>query len=1092
MEVQTSSVTMLALGSDGTDASFYGGLQTAHLRWMVGADKDWPLYGFELYRRTARVDTTTTLTLSTLALSAAITRGTPKYLSMTKLQSSINLSLASLQPPQTTSTSFYDQQGSLQIGGSVALSYKAHWPTAADTAALNTTGGGMCCVVAKKPLYYMKIRFMQKAAQCKVVAFDDDVPVYETLNTIKNSQQSIIIRADRFNKVSISFTGITGFYEISYVEVPSTVQFNSVNGEWVSLGTFGLPTSEADVVTRVSTPMDVKGSGYYSTKWPNISQLSATVSAGEQIQKAIATSGSTPVADAPELRFNSKSIIGMLAAADVGMARSFGVYYIHQDNSSAPVNKRVEVGKSYDYAIVARWTNIATNDAAWLCYNVTIAKPLALHAPTGVQVSLRTVPGGLFAAALAGQSAVELLWDVPVSAVGVTLPKSPVIYRVQREKKLSTGWSTPKLLNDQRPLFASHNSDSGDYPTALYTDTSVSNGTYAYAVAGVDLFGRVSPYSAKATIDAKDLLAPPPPVGLKATIDATTKNATVDWAWTTDQQVQASDLSSFRIFYQVDNLQPLESYVSAVTTGASTLTLVTDLDPSGSYSDYSDGYVIQRGRRYSVATIKIVTGKVHIDVVAVYDTDGSPIVPTVYDPAKDTGSLPTIEEPFKLSSKILLCMNWSNTAHWKSAYKTVASSASSGTDDNGAAVYQATITGMPLHPSAAAPITKALFGVCSVDASGNVGKMSFPVLAHCVLTDVPPTPGGLLPDDAGTDDGIVWAKRADYYGNSAVDFTFDAGTDDFENYYYELLRASDTTLQLAVTGSAADAASLTDEVVLQMADELDEDSELVNRKAFVNVGAKNADGTALTATARTVSYTDTVPGSGNARYVYKVQAYDRAGNRSLLSAANQIIKLIDVTPPAKPVITSILGGDRLVTITWAANKEPDLAGYKVYRCTDESLANDIRTMELVADYTDLAQQTHSDSALQGMTMYFYRIVAYDTSSNLSQPSVTGVRTGDQTQPNGVSDLLVSRTDDSTLAFEWSSSTPYTSYIEQEYPAHSESYRLVHDATLDYRIHGEEFLYSASYAIEVGAKYNYRVSYYGSNGRKNTASFGGIE
>ena len=60
--------------------------------------------------------------------------------------------------------------------------------------------------------------------------------------------------------------------------------------------------------------------------------------------------------------------------------------------------------------------------------------------------------------------------------------------------------------------------------------------------------------------------------------------------------------------------------------------------------------------------------------------------------------------------------------------------------------------------------------------------------------------------------------------------------------------------------------------------------------------------------------------------------------------------LIDVVPPRPPVLTGVYGGDRQVTLRWAANREPDLALYRLYRTGDQAAAADVRAMPLVAAF----------------------------------------------------------------------------------------------------------------------------------------------
>ncbi len=94
-----------------------------------------------------------------------------------------------------------------------------------------------------------------------------------------------------------------------------------------------------------------------------------------------------------------------------------------------------------------------------------------------------------------------------------------------------------------------------------------------------------------------------------------------------------------------------------------------------------------------------------------------------------------------------------------------------------------------------------------------------------------------------------------------------------------------------------------------------------------------------------------------------------------------------------------------LTVTWDANQEPDLAGYKLYASTNPGVyAAPIAT--LPKDVT--AQQV---TGLQLNTTYYFRVTAFDTSGNESHPSnevsaVVGTSPGTVTVPHVVGALQV--------------------------------------------------------------------------------------
>ncbi|MGH7488164.1 MAG: fibronectin type III domain-containing protein, partial [bacterium] len=97
------------------------------------------------------------------------------------------------------------------------------------------------------------------------------------------------------------------------------------------------------------------------------------------------------------------------------------------------------------------------------------------------------------------------------------------------------------------------------------------------------------------------------------------------------------------------------------------------------------------------------------------------------------------------------------------------------------------------------------------------------------------------------------------------------------------------------------------------------------------------------------------------------------------------VYLPKVTPPRTPVITKIVGGDRQILIQWAANQEPDLAGYRLYRTADKEKARDMRLMT-VAGHASVEDIAFIDKSLTPIERYYYRLTAIDQSSNESIPT----------------------------------------------------------------------------------------------------------
>ena len=126
-------------------------------------------------------------------------------------------------------------------------------------------------------------------------------------------------------------------------------------------------------------------------------------------------------------------------------------------------------------------------------------------------------------------------------------------------------------------------------------------------------------------------------------------------------------------------------------------------------------------------------------------------------------------------------------------------------------------------------------------------------------------------------------------------------------------------------------------------------------------------GTLLTGTPFSGStFTDTTGPIGSA-VTYRVVAVDLSGNAS--GSATVTATRPDVTPPAAPEGLTATAGDARVALTWTANGEADLAGYRIHR--------DGVTVATVTG------TSWTDTAVSNGTTYAYTITAVDSSGNES-------------------------------------------------------------------------------------------------------------
>lgn len=160
----------------------------------------------------------------------------------------------------------------------------------------------------------------------------------------------------------------------------------------------------------------------------------------------------------------------------------------------------------------------------------------------------------------------------------------------------------------------------------------------------------------------------------------------------------------------------------------------------------------------------------------------------------------------------------------------------------------------------------------------------------------------------------------------------------------------------------------------------------MNAPAILDERRPDDDAQYTSADSNIRAYTDTLPGRATNRYFYRAAFVDPAQNISALSLAGPPVYLRKVEPPRTPVITRVVGGERQITIKWAANREPGLAGYRVYRAGEEYRAADPRTMDLVHSAGAADLEWTDDANLIPGRKYFYRMAAVDTSENESTPT----------------------------------------------------------------------------------------------------------
>ena len=121
-------------------------------------------------------------------------------------------------------------------------------------------------------------------------------------------------------------------------------------------------------------------------------------------------------------------------------------------------------------------------------------------------------------------------------------------------------------------------------------------------------------------------------------------------------------------------------------------------------------------------------------------------------------------------------------------------------------------------------------------------------------------------------------------------------------------------------------------------------------------------------------------------YKYIVRAVSLGANgQTIESADSNEVEVIprDIFPPAAPSAITIAAAPGNISIFFAANQEPDVSGYKIYRS--------IKPDQPKSDWTNLTDKpsttnTFQDSKIESGVTYYYFVTAVDRFGNESQSS----------------------------------------------------------------------------------------------------------
>lgn len=178
----------------------------------------------------------------------------------------------------------------------------------------------------------------------------------------------------------------------------------------------------------------------------------------------------------------------------------------------------------------------------------------------------------------------------------------------------------------------------------------------------------------------------------------------------------------------------------------------------------------------------------------------------------------------------------------------------------------------------------------------------------------------------------------------------------------------------------------------------------------------------------------------------------------------------DTTPPLPPVgLAVVYSSDGEVGMSWRANREGDLAGYRIYRAEEPQPD----TFQLI-DETDVA--LYVDKGLEYEITYYYAVNAFDQSGNESKRSnvvsAQPINVSPPRQPRNVQVQAHNRDDGVFISLMWDANTDgdllgYYVYRSFE-PQFKTGVQSLFDSTFVPR-------YRDTVGVEVGTSIYYRIT-----------------
>ncbi|MCS3953323.1 BspA family leucine-rich repeat surface protein [Salinibacter ruber] len=611
--------------------------------------------------------------------------------------------------------------------------------------------------------------------------------------------------------------------------------------------------------------------------------------------------------------------------------------------------------------------------------------------------------------------------------------------------------------------------DSTSAGTTTYTDTTAERKTqYYYRVAAADTAGLESGFSNAATATLRDAAPPDPPTGLTATSEADSEAGRVALNWLASDSADTETYRIYRSTAPIDSsagpgeLAPLDSTRASVTT----------------YSDSSGAagtaYYYRVTAADSAANESSFSGQAR---ATPRDTE-PPSAPAGLAARADTTGQGRVR------------LRWSPPEAADLAGHRLYRSTASFADTSGADRIATLSPTDSVHVDTTAAVGETYhYRVAAVDTAANQSGLSGEAVATPEDKAPPPVPTGLTAEAGGRSVSLSWAAATEgglagyrlYRAISSFSDTTEAEpvTDSLVtgNSFTDtgLAAGTEQHYRVAAVDTAANQSGLSDEAVATPEDraapspppsltaEASEEAEaggialswaasdsadvekyLLHRDTAPIDSSAGPEGIAPldSVEAGTTSYSD-MTGAAGTEYHYRVTAVDTAANESGFSEEATATPT-DVTPPPVPTGLAATAGGRQVGLSWDANTEADLAGYRLYRSA-QGLPG---TSGAPLSERLITGSTFTDTTAEVGEAYRYGVTAVDTAGNES--ALSGVASA-YLQPEAV-EASVARTfgeasgpgDYRLVALPGAPDTSLASAVDGEAGAEWQAYREAGD------------------------------------------------